>query len=204
MGSLSQYAREDNKEEAEKVRMKYWSKRQEIKEFLQKEDPFTDDNADNHFVEQRYLLDKEIKLEDDSVVCQVVNNFFRGDHASLNLRSPYDTGKTQLIKEILTKYQQKRVLWVSTRIAYTYDIMNKSNTSKNFGAKRLVIQIESFLKLRAHGTEDGKCVGKFDLIVLDEVESILKQFSSEETFKNTARATYDYFPQILRLPLIPI
>jgi hypothetical protein len=206
MGSLIHYAREDNKEEAEKIRMKYWSKRQEIKEFLQKEDPFTDDNADNHFVEQRYLLDKEKKLEDDSVVCQVVNNFFSGDASSLNLRSPYDTGKTQLMKEILTKYQQKRVLWVSTRIAYTYDIMKNFQqehgfidyTSKNFGAKRLVIQIESFLKLRAHGTEDGKCVGKFDLIVLDEVESILKQFSSEETFKNTARETYDYFHQIIR------
>ena len=38
----------------------------------------------------------------------------------------------------------------------------------------------------------------YDLIIVDELESILKQFSSEETFKDRARSTYDFLNEVIK------
>ena len=40
-------------------------------------------------------------------------------------------------------------------------------------------------------------VPSYDLIVMDEIASILKQFGSHETFKNRARSTYEYLVEIM-------
>ena len=69
----------------------------------------------------------------------------------MNLRSPYDTGKTQLIKEAMNKYDPKRVLWISTRITYTFDILKtfeedfdfKNYHDNDFKADRILVQLES-------------------------------------------------------------
>ena len=91
-GSLIKFAELDNKEEHDRI------KSVRLTRFLD-DDPFADDDPNNAFINQRYLLDREKKLDDDGAVCDSVNEFFKSyDIVSLNLRSPYDTGKTQLIK----------------------------------------------------------------------------------------------------------
>jgi hypothetical protein len=59
----------------------------------------------------------------------------------------------------------------------------------------LIIQVESLLKLR--NVFDDDIVPSYDLIILDEIESVLNQFSST-TFKNTSRETFLFLDQILK------
>ena len=153
-------------------------------------------------IENRYLLDVVKGLEDKkSILAKNINNFFTTDtYKSLNIKSPYDTGKTQLIKKIIEKYEPKRILWISYRKTLTYDI---NGNFENFGFKsyldgdifsdRVIIQIESLIKLNINAK-----IPKFDLIIIDEVESILNQFSSSGTFKNKERETFNYFDMIIK------
>ena len=55
----------------------------------------------------------------------------------------------------MTKYNPKKVLWLSTRITYTFDILKNFEEqfdfvdyhSNRFKADRIIIQVESLLKL---------------------------------------------------------
>ena len=122
---------------------------------------------------------------------------------SLNIRSPYDTGKTQLLKQILTKYNPQRVLWVSYRLTLSYDLFSnfspfnfKIYTDNDFDADKLIIQAESLLKL----INDKSDIKKYDLIIIDEVESSLRQFNSTKTFKGNAPKSFDLLVSLLKHP----
>ena len=73
---------------------------------------------------------------------------------SLNLRSPYDTGKTKLIQKIITKFNRKKILWLSYRKTLTNDILGsfgegfnfKDYQKQDYKADRLIIQLESITK----------------------------------------------------------
>ena len=114
----------------------------------------------------------------------------------MNLKSPYDTGKAQLIKYALNKHDPTRVLWISTRLTDTFDILKtfeedfdlNAYHDNDFKADRIVIQLESLFKSQSLFLDD--MVPLYDVIILDEIESTLKQFSSEETFKDRARSTF--------------
>ena len=100
------------------------------------------------------------------------------------------------------KYDPKRVLWVSCRMTLSYDIECKF---RNFGFKlcadgdynadRLIIQTESLLKL----ITDQDSIKKYDLIIIDEIESVLRQFSSP-TFKGSAPKSFDLLVHLLKFP----
>ena len=101
----------------------------------------------------------------------------------------------------MTKFNPKRVLWLSTRITYTYDILKNFEDAVNFEdyhkhkytADRIIMQVESVLKLNTTTPfDDAGVVPAYDLVVLDEIESILQQFSSAQTFEHRARDTYHY------------
>ena len=116
-GSLIKFAEIDNKEESDKLKAHHKTLKHHIVNFIQ-EDPFIDEDENNIFIEQRYLLDKDKKLDDNTTLTNTVKNFFtpcvlgeKSESVSLNIKSPYDTGKTKLVKEILRKYKPKRVLW---------------------------------------------------------------------------------------------
>ena len=194
-GSLIKFAEFDNKIECDKLKDKYMTTRASIRDFID-DDPFIDDN-EVITINQRYLLDQDKKLNDNTVLCDTVKQFFKSDKSSLNIKSPYDTGKTQLMKEIINTYNPKRILWLSTRITYTFDMLKTfeedygfiSYHDNNFKADRIVIQVESVFKLASVFSD---VVLVYDLIVLDEIESILKQFNSEQTVKDKARVAFDY------------
>ena len=44
----------------------------------------------------------------------------------------------------------------------------------------------------------GNEMPKYDLIIIDEVESNLNQFNSRETFKGNQRDTYNYLDAVLK------
>jgi len=155
-------------------------------------------------INDRYLLDNVKKLNDDTILSSNVKLFFEtSKYKSLNIKSPYDTGKTQFIKEIIRTYNQRRILWVSYRKTLTHDITGnfekefnfKSYLNGEFYANRLIIQIESLKKI---DNNMGDEMPKYDLIIIDEVESILNQFNSKETFKGNQRDTYNYLDAVLK------
>lgn len=155
-------------------------------------------------IESRYLLDEDKLLDDDTILVKSIESFFNEPEIkSLNIKSPYDTGKTQLIKQILTKYNPNRVLWVSYRLTLSYDVFSNFEpfnfqiyTNNDFEADRLIIQAESLLRLITSKTK----LKKYDLIVIDEVESILRQFNSHTTFRGKAPRTFDFLIGLLKHP----
>jgi len=125
--------------------------------------------------------------------CNTVNNFWTSDNEILSVKSPYDTGKTQFIKSVLDKYNPTKVLFVSYRITLAYDIEGafydynfKNYKDGEFNANRLINQTESLMKL----LKGRETVPKYDLIVIDEIESVLRQFNSP-TFRGKAPAYFE-------------
>jgi len=81
--------------------------------------------------------------------------------------------------------------YLTYRKTLTYDINGnfekfgfKSYLDGDIFSDRVIIQIESLIKLNINAK-----IPKFDLIIIDEVESTLNQFSSSGTFKNKERET---------------
>ena len=159
-------------------------------------------------IDKRYLLNNELKLNDtDNIITSSIKKLFTDDKIkSLNLRSPYGTGKTQLMKEIFKTYNKQRILCISHRISLTTVLLSEYN---NFGFKsyqdegavhsdKLIIQIESLLRIE----DDFGEMPSYDIILLDEIESILNQFNSSMTFKNNERKIYEYFEKVIEASLL--
>ena len=69
----------------------------------------------------------------------------------------------------------------------------------DYDADRLIIQIESLTKLSNNDFIDEytERIQQYDLIIIDEIESVLNQFNSP-TFKNQSKQVYEYFTELLR------
>jgi len=104
------------------------------------------------------------------------------------LKSFLGTGKTFRISELFRGDSYKRVLIVSARRTYSKSLHGELNAN-NFGFEnyeyvtdyrelsnipRLIIQVESLWKI-------GNEFHKYDLVILDEIESILYQLHSVQT-----------------------
>jgi len=156
---------------------------------------------------RRYLLEDEniqkINDKNDILQNQFINLFQDANIKSLSLKSPYGTGKTQLIKKIITTFEPKKILWLSYRKTLTNNILNGEGFGEEFGFKsyldrkldadRLIIQLESILKLGGNMDflDENVEYPSYDLVIIDEVESILKQFSSP-TFKGNSKECFDF------------
>ena len=157
-------------------------------------------------INKRYLLDIGENLNSDSILIRNLNEFINNsDIKSFNLKSPYDTGKTQLLKLIVPIF--KRILWISYRVSLTNDIKGnfknlgfKSYQDGEYNADKLIIQLESVIKLDKNNDgfidEFNKIVPQYDLIIIDEVESVLNQFDSP-TFKGYNKETFEYLEEII-------
>jgi len=68
-------------------------------------------------ISQRYWIAlNNVNLDDeDDVITSNIIQFFGSPIKSLSIKSPYDTGKTKLLSKIFTKYEPKRILWLSYR-----------------------------------------------------------------------------------------
>ena len=127
---------------------------------------------------------------------------------ALCVLSNYNTGKTTMLKKFFSKYdgEYKKILWISYRQTLTNDIHGnfaeygfKSYLDEDIDYKcnRLVIQIESLKKLLMRvgnacndvieedeidgciwNNDESFSLPTYDLIVMDEIESLLNQFNS--------------------------
>lgn len=168
-------------------------------------------------INNKYLLDNEHKLNNnDDILTQNINKFQNDDKIkSLVIKSCYGSGKTQLLKEYFTKFKPSRVLWLSYRVTYTDNIMDEFKTfgfesylDNKYDADKLIIQLESLKNLKTSNIFEDfdddeynvyQTVPKYDIIILDEIESLLKQFDSNKTFKNKNKDTFDYLINIINV-----
>ena len=134
------------------------------------------------YIDKRYLSDFNSKLDNNDLLTSTINNFFDNDNSKcLSIKSPYDTGKTQLLKSIITEYNQPKILFISYRISLSIDLMNnfknlnfKSYLDNDYDADRLIVQIESLQKLSNNDFIDEytESIQQYDLIIIDECESV--------------------------------
>lgn len=152
-------------------------------------------------INQRYLieLDTSIMTSNDPVSKTTRKWFNSSSIKTLSIKSPYDTGKTELSKKIQLEFKPKRCLWITHRQSLTHDITGKfkefgfvSYFDKEFMSDKLICQIESL----EHIGRSGK-VPKYDLVILDEIESLLNHYESS-TIKY-ARDTFNLMEWILKI-----
>ena len=160
-------------------------------------------------IDKEYLTKKNLEIDDDLV--QYFDDLIKNNkYKSINIKSPYGSSKTQLIHQVIKQYNPKKILWLSFRKTLSDDILKNFKDLEfedyrdgRLDSNRLIIQLESLLKLENfEKTEeiDGityNIIHKYDLIMLDEIESLLNQFNSEKTFSGKARQTFEYLEQLL-------
>jgi len=161
-------------------------------------------------IDKKFIIDG---TDSDNIIFNNINKWITDDNIkSLNIKSQYGSGKTQLIKSILDKYKPERVLWVSYRqtltdnIEYEFKEYNfKSYLNKDYNGDRQIIQLESLPILRQfnfldESEEEGAGIFEipaYDIIIIDEIESILNHFSAS-TFKHgTSKDIYNYLYDII-------
>ena len=125
---------------------------------------------------------------------------------SINIKSPYGSGKTKFLKNIVSNENNKRILWVSYRITLTDDILNEfqkfgfgSYLNNEYSNDKLIIQLESLKHLQNlefENDEGEKEITSYDLIIIDEIESVLNHFDST-TFKGENKETFNYLFNII-------
>ncbi len=188
-------------------------KKLNIKKFYKQED----ERKDIIKFSSKYLLPEKFKgaynkskINDTNDLLQKnVIKIFNDEDKSLSLKSPYGTGKTQMIKSIINTFNPKNILWITYRKTLTNNIIGgekfgeefgfKSYQENKFDADRLIIQLESILKLSGQMSfldEEYSQYPSYDLVIIDEVESILSQFNSP-TFKGASKECFEFLQNVI-------
>ena len=131
-------------------------------------------------IESKYLNDNE-----------KVNELLKSFEKSLVVKSNMGSGKTELICDYINLFKPTRILWISTRQTYAtnicsrlkaFNFVNYLDDKENFYMKpRIIVQLESL-----HLLEKNLKIKMYDLIVLDEIESILYHFDSSTIAKHSS------------------
>lgn len=158
--------------------------------------------------ESSYLLEQEgenIKDKTSPISNYIDEWMTTNDIKSILIRSTYNTGKTTFINSLINEYDPKKILFISYRITMTNFLSSKfkhldveSYLDNKYSSDRLICQIESLYKLLKEWDikPDGAIdIPSYDLIILDETESILNHFNSDTV--DEKENTYDLFKAIL-------
>jgi hypothetical protein len=205
IGLIHHIVKKANPEEYKKLNIKRFYKQEEEKKDIIK-------------FSSRYLLPEKFKgaynkekINDTNDLLQknVIKLFNDDEIKSLSLKSPYGTGKTQMIKSIINTFNPKTILWITYRKTLTNNIIGgekfgeeygfKSYQENKFDADRLIIQLESILKLSGQMSffdEEYSQYPSYDLVIIDEVESILSQFNSP-TFKGASKECFEFLQNVI-------
>ena len=133
-------------------------------------------------IKQEYLLiNQNVNLNSDNNdnVANFIKNYFNSDCKNLIIKSPYGTGKTKLLQKIINDFNVKKVLFISYRKTLSNDLHGNFKdlnfqiyTDNKFKADKLICQVDSI-----HKISDWD-VPTYDLVILDEIESVLNHFSA--------------------------
>jgi hypothetical protein len=139
---------------------------------------------------QQYLMDKNDKIKNkNNIVTQNIDKWITNDNIkTLVIKSPYDTGKTTVLKSIIEEYVFKRILFITYRQSLTdnfYGIFKnykvKSYLDGDYHADRIICQIDSLKKLlivEDYINDEEIEIPSYDLVICDEIESSLAHFNS--------------------------
>lgn len=128
--------------------------------------------------------------DDPSYIQKEFDEFAKSNDPYFLLKSPYDTGKTTMSNHICKKYNYEKILFVTHRQSLARDITNDfealgfvnylDKTKFKVDGDRLIINIDSLhlLKSAYNFFSEKSNLKMFDLIILDECESLLKHFES--------------------------
>jgi hypothetical protein len=205
IGLIHHIVKKANPEEYKKLNIKRFYKQEEERKDIIK-------------FSSRYLLPEKFKgaynkekINDTNDLLQknVIKLFNDDEIKSLSLKSPYGTGKTQMIKSIINTFNPKNILWITYRKTLTNNIIGgekfgeeygfKSYQENKFDADRLIIQLESILKLSGQMSffdEEYSQYPSYDMVIIDEVESILSQFNSP-TFKGASKECFEFLQNVI-------
>ncbi len=129
----------------------------------------------------------------------ILENIDTNKNSIIHIKSHLGSGKTTIIKQFIKNNPSiKKILYFAPRILFARDIFNdlqdydfklynKLKKHEYTTTDRIIIQLESLWKI---GNQ------QFDLIVIDEIESVLKQLTSKITNKNIVK-TYETFNYII-------
>jgi hypothetical protein len=191
-----------------KFGLKVKFEKKEMKHYLNILDDHVKPQRQTLKIDQRYLLDKDRLLNDNSLLVNQVKTFLEDKTTkSLNIKSPYDTGKTQLLKQIMTNYPQfNKMLMVTYRITLAYEFESvfeefqfENYKNGNFKADHLINQTESLLKI----ADNADKLQKYDLIIIDESESVFNEFISP-TFKGKSAKSFELLVALCKNPITKI
>ena len=206
IGSLHYWAKKDCPDMYERVRPTLKSV----------SDIFADDKTHESVeIYTRYLVPAKDGnySKDQQTFKDVADQFEAQDTKTLVIKSAYGTGKTYFLQQLMKKPEEyKRVLFVTYRQTLARDIdrnfkelgfrnyLDGHDDPKVWNADRLIVQFDSLLKVM--NTEQhlltGTFNGKYDLIVLDEIESLLMHMDGE-TMKGKEIQTFNFFDALLKL-----
>ena len=169
---LKFYAKKDNPEEYQKFNLT-----EKVPELL----------YDSVKFEKPYLLDLDEKLKDkSSIVAKNVCEWLEKDIKTLCLEAPYDSGKTQMAHKIITEFKFDKILIISYRQTLTFDLyghFKKHNITCYLNGfeniDRIICQVDSLPKLIENLFDDVVDIPKYDLIIIDESESVISQCLSD-------------------------
>jgi hypothetical protein len=160
-------------------------------------------------IKEKYLLkENQLTINDETILEKNINSWFSNKKIkSFNIKSPYGTGKTQMIKAMLNTFKFPRVLWLSYRKTLTNDLMGDAGFSEfgfqdyqtgKISSDRLIIQVESIKRLEdlMFSFDEVSEYPSYDLIIIDEIESVLMQFFSE-TFKNKSAEAFEFVKNVI-------
>ena len=205
IGSLHHWAKNDSPELYQRIRPTLKSV----------SDIFADDQEHESIeIDTRYLVPNDGNYtKDQQTFKDAADQFEAQDTKTLLIKSAYGTGKTYFLQQLMKKPQEyKRVLFITYRQTLARDIdrnfkalgfknyLDGQDDPKVWNADRLIVQFDSLLKVM--NTEEnlltGTFNGKYDMIVLDEIESLLMHMDGE-TMKGKEIQTFNFFDALLKL-----
>lgn len=195
-GLLNYYARKDN--EAKYLALSNCGNKSMFKKVIidKKEIEVYQDNSkfNKIFINQKYIMPTMIVHIDAWI----------DNSKTIAIQSQWGTGKTCMLGNIIEKYDHKRILFISYRQAFTNDVYGEfkkyhfgSYLNGEFHFDRLICQLESLHKLLiADRINSTIIVPKYDLVILDEIESLIYHFESS-TIVNK-KLTFNIFDAICK------
>ena len=148
------------------------------------------------------------KNKNDSYIQNEFRLYSESDVIFFLLKSAYGTGKTTMIEHICAHYDYPRILFITHRQSLAIEFMKSFDElgfhnyldKSNFSTKedRLIVNIDSLylLKEAYNFFTEKSNLKEFDLVILDECESLLKHFESS-LMNNSKDYIYSIFHDLI-------
>jgi len=168
-----------------------------------------------YFMNSQYICNKDYTFsnnieaqlqeqnEHDKLMRKLGSNFINNENMILGLKSKMGTGKTVLIRQMIENNESKfkKVLMISTRRSFCRSVggtfthlgfkqyLDENINSEN--SDRVICSLESLEKFIGSDVNI-----EYDLIILDEIESVIKQLDSP--YIKNSYLTLNFFKRILK------